>query len=338
MFAAVVHGWGGPEVFRYEEAADPVPGEGEVLVHLRTSSVNYHDVLVRQSGRGFAVPSILGIDGAGVRDDTGEEVVIYPALNWGDDPTFFGPGFEVLGDASDGTYAERIVVPVENVRAKPTSLTWDEAGALPIAGLTAYRALFTRGRMAAGETVLVLGAGSGVSMMAVALAAAAGARVFVTSSSEAKIERAVQLGALGGFLYTEPEWTARVKRETGGAHVVIDGVGSTLPDAISVARTGGRIVAFGTSGGNAATVSIPALFFGQKEILGTTSGSPAEFTRMLRAVDEGGLKPVIDSVYHLSDIRRAHERMESRAHFGKIVLRNSRTSVQPLTPDEREAQ
>ncbi|MEV4902158.1 zinc-binding dehydrogenase [Citricoccus sp. NPDC055426] len=323
MKAAVVHTWGGPEALKYEEVADPIPGPGQVLVSLKTASVNYHDVLVRQTGRGLDLPNILGIDGAGTREDTGEEVVLYPALNWGDDPEFFGPSFEVLGDASDGTYAEKIVVPESSVFRKPASLSWEEAGALPIAGLTAFRALFTRGKLEAGEAVLVLGAGSGVSTLAVSFAVAAGARVFVTSSSSEKIEKSVELGAEGGFLYTDPQWVEQVQAGTGGVDLVIDGVGSSLQDAVDSLRMGGRVVVFGTSGGGEATVGIPSIFFGQKSVIGTTSGSPSEFQRMLSFVDAQGIKPVIDSVWPLHETAAAHRHMEGRKHFGKIVLQVS---------------
>ncbi|MFE5703459.1 zinc-binding dehydrogenase [Rhodococcus koreensis] len=323
MHAAVVHEWGGPEVLEYEEVADPEPKPGEVLVQLKASSLNYHDVLVRQTGRGLPLPSILGIDGAGVRADTGKEVVIYPALNWGNDPRFFGRDFEVLGDATDGTYAELIAVPESSVFPKPPSLTWEEAAALPIAGLTAYRAVFTRGALQAGETVLVLGAGSGVSAMAVSLAVHAGARVFVTSSSEDKIARSVTLGAEGGFVYTQPTWVEQVTAATGGVDLVIDGVGKSVGEALNCLRPGGRVVVFGASGGASASLDIPALYFGQKSVLGSTSGNPLEFESMLKSVEANNWRPVVDSVWGLEEARGAHELMQSRTHFGKIVLRNS---------------
>jgi zinc-binding alcohol dehydrogenase/oxidoreductase len=321
--AIVIREWGGPEVLRYESVQDPTPGPGEVLVHLKASSVNYHDVLVRESGRGLALPCVMGIDGAGIRDDTGEAVVIYPALNWGDDPRFPSTTFEILGDATDGTYAESIVVPESSLYAKPAPLSWEEAGALPIAGLTAFRALFSRGALQAGETVLVLGAGSGVSTTAVSLAVQAGARVFVTSSSEDKIARAIELGAEGGVLYTDPAWPNKVRDLTDGVDLVIDGVGRTISDALRCLRRGGRLVVFGATGGAKAELNIPAVYFGQYSVFGTTSGSPDEFRRMLETVERGGWKPVVDSVWDLSDTRGAHELMESRSHFGKIVLRNS---------------
>lgn len=322
MHAAVVHAWGGPEQLVYESVPDPQAGPGEVVVQLRASSLNYHDVLVRRTGRGLPLPSILGIDGAGVRADTGQEVVLLPSLDWGDDPRVFGPRFSVIGDHRDGTYAEMVVVPEANAFPKPASLSWEEAAALPIAGLTAYRALFTRGGLRPGETVLVLGAGSGVSTMAVPLASNAGARVVVTSSSEDKIRRSVDLGADDGFLYTSPRWVEELMRATGGVDLVLDGVGRSLQDGVRCLRPGGRVVVFGTSAGAQATVDVPSLFFGQKSVIGSTAGNAEEFAGLLATVEEHGWHPVVDSVWGLDEARGAHKHMESRAHFGKIVLRS----------------
>jgi zinc-binding alcohol dehydrogenase/oxidoreductase len=321
--AVVVHEWGSPKQLKYQEVADPKLDRGEVLVQLRASSLNYHDVLVRQSGRGLPLPSILGIDGAGVRTDTGEEVVLYPCLNWGNDPRFFGDGFAVIGDPQDGTYAELIAVPEENLFLKPRSLSWEEAAALPIAGLTAHRALFNRGALQPDEILLVHGAGSGVSTMAVSLAVTAGARVFVTSSSEEKIARAVELGAEGGFLYTSDTWVQQVHKATGGVDVVLDGTGSSLQDGMDCLRPGGRVVVFGASGGTDPTINIPGLFFGQRTIVGSTAGNLEEFARLLASIDLHAWRPVIDSVWALEETRAAHELMESRQHFGKIILRIS---------------
>ena len=191
MQAARVHDGG---VLAYESAPDPEPKPGEVVVELRTAALNRRDLLVRKGIYPFPLPIIPGSDGAGVRRDTGEEVVILPALRWGEREDAPGAGFEILGGPTNGTYAELIAVPEENLYPKPAGFSWEEAAAFPLAGLTAYRAVFTRGALAAGETVLVLGAGSGVSTFAVQLAAQAGGRVLVTSSSAEKIERARELG------------------------------------------------------------------------------------------------------------------------------------------------
>jgi NADPH:quinone reductase-like Zn-dependent oxidoreductase len=195
MLAIQVHEGG---ELRHETVTDPVPAPGEVVVELRAAALNRRDLLVAGGTYPFPLPLIPGSDGAGVRRDTGEEVVIFPTLAWGEREEVQGPDFQILGGPRNGTYAELVVVPEANVFAKPARLSWEEAAALPLAGLTAYRALFSRGGLRVGETVLVLGAGSGVSTFAVQLAAQAGARVIVTSSSADKIERSVALGAEGG--------------------------------------------------------------------------------------------------------------------------------------------
>src|SRR5919201_6624565 len=190
----------------YEDFDDPVAGPGEVVVEIHAAAVNRRELLVRNPpgpAYQFDLPLIPGSDGAGVRRDTGEEVVIYPGLGWGSREDAAGPDWRILGGPDNGTYAELVKLPEGNVFPKPARFSWEEAAAFPLAALTAYRALFPVGRLAAGETVVVLGAGSGVSTLAVPLAAQAGARVLVTSSSEEKIERAKELGSEGGVLYTD---------------------------------------------------------------------------------------------------------------------------------------
>ena len=193
---------------QFEQAPDPEAGPGRVVVELRAAALNRRDILVRNPpgpAYDFPKPFVAGHDGAGVRRDTGEEVVIYPGEGWG--PNDDVPeALKFLGGPLDGTFAELIAVPTELLFPKPSRLSWEEAAALPVAGMTAYRALFPVGGLAAGETVLVLGAGSGVSTFAVALATQAGARVLVTSSSREKIDRSRELGAEGGVLYTEGDW------------------------------------------------------------------------------------------------------------------------------------
>ncbi|MFC9838447.1 zinc-binding dehydrogenase [Rhodococcus sp. NPDC127530] len=320
MYATVVHEWGGPEALVFEQVPDPEPAAGHVIVELRASSVNRHDVLVRQSGRGFSLPRILGADGAGVRRDTGEEVVVYPGLNWGDNASAPGAAFSVLGDVVDGTYAELVSVPEANIFPKPRHLSWSEAAALPVGALTAYRALFTRAGVQPGETVLVLGAGSGVSTYAVMLASSIGATALVTSSSPEKIACMKTVGASDGFLYTDAEWSGQVVASTGGVDVVIDGAGADLHRSLECLRPGGRVVVFGASAGTTAAVDVPGLYFGQYSVLGSTLGTPTEFADVLSHIEEHRIRPVIDSERPLSEARSAHEHIESRAHFGKLIL------------------
>ena len=304
---------------RYEEAPDPVAGPGEVLVELRTAAVNRRDLLVRNPpgpAYEFDLPLIPGSDGAGVRRDTGEEVVIYPGLGWGPREDAAGPDWRILGGPDDGTYAELVKVPAENVFPKPARFSWEEAAAFPLAALTAHRALFEIGGLVEDESVLVLGAGSGVSTVAVSLAAQAGCRVLVTSSSQEKIDRAKELGAEGGVLYTEDGWA----EAAGPDDVVLDSVGSTWRESVKALRRGGRLVVFGGTGGPEVTIDVRALYLNWHSIRGTTMGSARDFAGLLRMVNGGRWSPVIDSVRPLEEAAAAHERMQAGEHFGKLVL------------------
>jgi NADPH:quinone reductase-like Zn-dependent oxidoreductase len=262
---------------------------------------------------------VAGHDGAGVRRDTGEEVVVYPGVDWGPNDDLPG-ALRWLGGPLDGTFAELVSVPAENVFPKPGRLSFEEAASLPVAGMTAYRALHPIGKLAAGETVLVLGAGSGVSTFAIALAAHAGARVLVTSSNEEKIERSRELGADGGVLYTEGDWAAAVReRVPDGVDLVVDSVGSTWPDSLRALRRGGRLVVFGGTGGATVELDVRYLYLNFLSILGTTGASPRQFGDFLAAVEAGTWSPVIDSVRPLSEADAAYEQLAA-GHYGKVVL------------------
>jgi NADPH:quinone reductase-like Zn-dependent oxidoreductase len=303
----------------YEDVDDPVAGPGEVVVELKAAAVNRRDLLVCNPpgpAYEFPKPLIPGSDGAGIRRDTGQEVVIYPGLHWGPREDAAGPDWEILGGRRNGTYAELVAVPEENVYRKPARFSWEEAAAFPLAALTAYRALFAVGRLQADETVLVLGAGSGVSTFAVQLAAQEGARVLVTSSSEGKIERAKELGAAGGVLYTEEGWPEAV----GPVDLVLDSVGTTWRDSVRALRKGGRLIAFGGTGGQEVTLDVRELYLNWRSIHSTTMGSPHDFFAMLRLVNDADWCPVIDSVRPLAEAEAAHERMKCGDHFGKLVL------------------
>ncbi|MGZ4354139.1 MAG: zinc-binding dehydrogenase, partial [Gaiellaceae bacterium] len=274
----------GPDQLAFGEVSEPEPRAGEVVVELKAAALNRRDLYVRAGRTGDArYPLVPGSDGAGVRRDTGEEVVIFPSLGWGEREEHPGPGFRILGVPDWGTHAQLIAIPAENVFPKPARFSWAEAAAFPLAGLTAYRALFTRAGLRAGETVLVLGAGSGVSTFAVQLAAQAEARVLVTSSSVEKIEAARAIGADAGVVYTEDGWVEEVRALSGGegVDVVVDSVGSTWRDSLHALRGGGRCVVFGSTGGQEATLSAREFYFGQWSLLGTTMGSPRDFADLL---------------------------------------------------------
>jgi NADPH:quinone reductase-like Zn-dependent oxidoreductase len=307
----------------YETVPDPVPGPGEVLVELRYAGLNRRDSLVAKGVYPFELPLIPGSDGAGIRRDTGAEVVVYPALGWRGGDIFPYDGLEILGGPRNGTYAELVSLPVANVYPRPKRLSWEECAAFPLAALTAYRALFTRARLQPGERVLVLGAGSGVSTFAVQLAAQALAPVVVTSSSDEKIARAKELGADAGVNYVAtPDWPAAVK-ELGEVDVVIDSIGSTWQQSLDCVRVGGRVVVFGATGGTDARIDVRPFYFGQRSLLGTMMGSPDDFAGLLRMIGDAGWRPVVDSVSPLEQAAAAVERMVSGDQFGKLVLQCS---------------
>lgn len=315
--------FGGPSVLKAQSRPEPIPVRGWVSVKLAAAALNWHDCLLRQGLYRYPLPRIPGADGAGTRRDTGEAVVILPSLFWGTDQRAPGSSWEILGDQTDGTYSEIVAVPAENVFPMPKGWSFTEAAALPLAGLTAYRALFTRGGLQADETVLILGAGGGVATIAISLASATGARVLVTSSSPEKIELAKDLGASAGVLYTDPGWPEAIVELGGGIGVdlVLDSVGRSWPDSLRSLRAGGRLVTFGATGAAETQVDVRRFYFAQQTILGTTMGSPRDFAGLLALIQERPRwRPIIDRTLPLDQAAQAHELMERREHTGKIVL------------------
>jgi zinc-binding alcohol dehydrogenase/oxidoreductase len=333
MRAVVQRRFGGPEVLEPAELPNPVPDRDWSVVCLRASALNWHDVLVRQGKYGSLLPHVPGADGAGVDVETGDEVLVLPSLWWGDDESAPGAQWEILGDHRPGTYAELVRVPRECVVPKPRNMSWTEAAALPLVGLTTYRALFSRGRLRAGESLLVLGAGGGVATMAVSLGAAAGCEVVVTSSSAAKIERARELGAAGGVRYDEPDWPAAAKKLSGcgrGFDVVLDSVG-TWGSSLATVRPGGRLVVLGATRGERVALDVRPFYFGQFDMLGTTMGSPRDFAGLLRFLDEYDVPPpVVDRVFPLDEAAAAHRYLESGGGFGKVILEQSAPPEGPV--------
>jgi len=250
--------------------------------------------------------------------------VIYPALEWGDSPDFQGKDFRVLGMPDNGTFAQYVAVPQSSVYDMPAHLTWEQAAALPLAGLTAWRTLFSRCKLQRGEKVLITGIGGGVALTALQLAVAAGATVYVTSGSNDKINKAVELGAAGGENYREDGWDKRLKQNSGGFDVVIDSAGgdgfSLLP---GICNPGARIGFYGGTLGKVNGLSLQPLFWKQISLLGSTMGSREEFGEMLRFVEAQSIVPVVDEVFSLQEGNKAMEKMRNGNQFGKLVLRNA---------------
>jgi zinc-binding alcohol dehydrogenase/oxidoreductase len=326
--------FGDPGGLRPVELPDPEPGPGEVRVDLVAAALNRRDAWIR-IGRKIEMPAVLGSDGAGVVSAVGEgvesarvgdEVVINPSLEWGPDEEASGPSFRILGVPDQGTYAERIVVGADQVRPRPQRLTWLESAALPLAGLTAWRAVVTHAAAGPGRTILVPGAGGGVSTFLIQIAAAIGARVLVTSSSREKLERARELGAAGGALYTDADWAEQVAP----VDAVVDSIGAPVWDgALRALRPGGRLVSFGDTARASVELELSRLYFGYFRIQGTTMGSPREFDALLEHVDGATWRPVIDSVFPLERAADAHRRLDAPVRFGKIVLAIDEERVAP---------
>ena len=334
MKAIVLEELGGPDNLQVKEVDTPEPGPGEVRVRLHNSALNRRDywITIGRYPR-TSLPCIAGSDGAGEIDAVGEgvdsnmigrEVVVYPARAWGDRQDAPGPEFRVLGMPDQGTFAEYICCPATDAYDKPAHLNWEQAAAVPLAGLTAWRAVVTQAGVQSGQTVLVTGAGSGVSTFAIQWAAALGAKVYVTSGSEEKIEKAKTIGAVGGVSYKQEDYHKILKKQAGGFNAIIDSAGGDdMNKVLSTLKLAGRFVFFGATLGVPSTgLELPRLFFGQVRIQGTTMGSNAEFKSMLDFVSENKIEPVIDRVLPMSEAIAAHKLLESFGQMGKVVLSN----------------
>ncbi|WP_055474510.1 quinone oxidoreductase family protein [Gordonia sp. HS-NH1] len=323
MRAVVLDNFGGPEVLSVRDVPPPAPRPGWVDVQLRASALNWHDVLVRQGKYHSKLPHIPGADGAGIRTDTGEEVLVLPSLFWGDRREAPGPEWEILGDMTPGTYAELVSVPEESLAPKPPGHSWEQAASLPLVGVTCYRALLTRARLASGESLLVVGAGGGVATMAVQLAAAMDVHVVVAGSSAAKIDRAKEAGAESGVLHIADDWPQRARALSpngAGFDVILDPVG-LWERSLEALRPGGRLVVLGANVAETAQLNVRPFYFGQFSLLGTTMGGPEDFRGLLDMVaDRHVAPPPVACTFPLADAAEAHRQLEAGRSFGKFVL------------------
>jgi zinc-binding alcohol dehydrogenase/oxidoreductase len=330
MKAAVLTGIKQPLAIQQEPELVAAPGNA--VVQLKAAALNHRD-LWTQLGLypNIKLPIILGSDGAGLvtavgaKTDPswiGREVVVNPSLDWGSDPRAQGPAFRILGLPDNGTFAEQVAIPVANLSPKPAHLSWEQAAALPLAGLTAWRALFTRAQLKTGERVLVTGVGGGAALFALQFAVAAGAQVWVTSGSPDKITRAKTLGALGGVNYRDADWADSLQKLAGRFDLIVDSAGGEgFAKLIDLTSPGGRIVFFGATTGNPKGLDLRKSFFRQINILGTTMGSPEDFIGMTRFVETHQITPVVDKVFPLVSADAALRHMEAGAQFGKIGLK-----------------
>lgn len=320
-----------------QEVEKPQAGPGEVIVQLKAAALNHRDVFVQQGKYpGMKLPVVIGSDGAGVVSEIGQgvseewlgkEVIINPSHNWGSDDRFYSKSFKILGMPDNGTFAEYLKVEAKYLHPKPQHLSFEAAAAIPLGGLTAWRALMTRAGLKPSERVLVTGIGGGVALFVLQFAVASGAEVWVTSGSDEKIEKAIALGAKGGVNYKDPNWTKNLIAATGGDRsgyfdVIIDSAGGPhFAKLIDVATAGGRICFFGGTTGNITDIIPGKVFFKQLNIYGSTMGTEAEFEAMIQFIEEKQIQPILDETFVLDDTEMALRRMDNGTQFGKIVLK-----------------
>jgi zinc-binding alcohol dehydrogenase/oxidoreductase len=311
--------------------ADPLLKAGMVQIRLKAAALNHRDLwIVKGQYAGIQYPVILGSDGAGVVEKLGKEVsgftigdkvIVNPSFHWGEDEAAQGKDFKILGLPDNGTLAELVNVPVEYVHPMPEHLTFVQAAALPLAGLTAYRALFKRAHTMPGDRVLITGIGGGVAQFALQFALAAGCETWVTSGSAAKLKLAMGMGAKGGGNYKEEGWAKKLREAAGGFDVIIDGAGGPgFGDLTELAGAGGRIAIYGGTRGNLEKVSPQRIFWKQLSILGSTMGSPSDFHNLLQFVNAHGIVPVIDEVFPFAEAWGAFEKMDRGEQVGKLVV------------------
>jgi NADPH:quinone reductase-like Zn-dependent oxidoreductase len=330
---------GGPDVLRYGDFEDPVPGTGEVLVDVKASSLNHLDLFVRRGLPGMRLPHITGSDAAGIVAATGdgvtglrsgERVLIHPAFSCGRcescvrGDASMCRSFKILGEQVQGACCERLVVPAENAVAIPDTLSFTDAAAVPLVFVTAWRMLITRARLRPGEDVLILGGAAGVGTACIQIAKTAGARVFACASSREKLELCGELGADILIDYSKEDFVKRVREETGkrGVDVCVDYVGKdTWAKSLQSLTKGGRLVTCGATTGYDAATDLRQIFFRQLEVIGSTMGSKNDLLAPLSLILEGKMRPVVGSIVNLENTAEAHRMMEARKALGKIVIR-----------------
>ncbi|HEX8708491.1 MAG TPA: zinc-binding dehydrogenase [Pyrinomonadaceae bacterium] len=340
MKAVIFNEHGGPEVLNYAEVAEPRIRADEVLIEVRACALNHLDVWARKGMPGIKIPlpHILGNDIAGVVREAGElatwvragdEVMLQPGVSCGHcreclrGTDNLCPEYRILGYMRDGGYAELVAAPAVNVIPKPRALGWEEAAALPLVTVTAWHMLVTRAAVQPGEDVLIHAAGSGVGSIGIQLAKLRGARVIATAGSDEKLRKARELGADEVVNYTREDWPREVRRLTGkrGADVIFEHTGAqTWPGSIQALARDGRLVTCGATSGFDARTDLRQLFYRHLSFLGSFMGSKAELLDAMKFVESGAIRAVIDRTLPLAEARRAHELMEDRAQFGKLVL------------------
>ena len=318
------------EPLQFTNKEVPVPKAGEVLVRIKAAALNHRDQWIREGKYpNIQMGTTLGSDGAGIVSAVGEgveeewlnrEVIINPNRSWGENPLVQSTEYNILGMPKDGTLAEYVLVEAHRLVPMPEHLSFAEASAIPLGGLTAFRAAFHHGQCSAGKNVLISGVGGGVAQFAFLFAVHAGARVWVSSGSEEKIEQCLTLGAEGGFNYKSDSWTKEA-RQTGGFELVIDSAGGNqVNDFVKLMKPAGRIVFYGATNGLPEKVDLYRMFWNQITLQGSTMGNDKEFAEMVTFINQHKLKPIIDSVRPLDEVLSAFDEMKAGKQFGKLVL------------------
>jgi NADPH:quinone reductase-like Zn-dependent oxidoreductase len=343
MKAVRFHEHGGPEVLRFEEVPEPQPGPGQVRIRVRYASVNHLDIWLRRGlpGMRIPLPHIPGADASGVVDALGDgvnepkpgtRVLLDPGLSCRlcefctSGNQSMCARYSIFGEHQDGCYAQWIVAPAENAIPVPEGVTDEAAAAAPLTYLTAWNMLIHRGRLRAGETVVILAAGAGVGVACVQIAKRAGAFVIATAGSDEKCAKARELGADVVINHSEADFAQEVRRRTGkrGADVVVDYIGKqTWQKSLQALRRGGRLLTCGATTGHDPVEDLRHIFYRQIEVIGSTMGSRAQLLEVLNLVFRGELRPVVDSILPLSEAAEAHRRIEARRVFGKVLLQAS---------------
>ncbi len=338
MRAVRYHEYGDPEVLRPEQVPEPKIAADEVLVRVRACGLNYLDVWCRTGFVRVPLPHTGGSEVAGeVAEigsavsgiEIGQQVAIYPWI-FDDTCEYCLAGHrttclrgDVLGQMSEGGYAEFVKAPARNVLPLPDGLDSQSAAAVTLAALTAWHMLMGAAKIQAGEDVLVHAAGSGVGSAAIQIAKMGGCRVFTTASTDEKLEHAAKLGADFGINYADSDFAQEIKRLTGkrGVDVVVEHVGAdTFASSVASLTRNGRLVICGATTGSDGRFNLLQLFVKQLRLIGTYGGSRGELRQVLAATARGQIRPVIDRTYPLEEAAAAHQRMEARGQFGKLVL------------------
>ncbi len=312
----------------------PVPeisGE-EVLINIKCASLNHRDLWITKGEySNINLPVVLGSDGAGIIHgmgnkvsgfEIGDEVIINPGMNWGNDENYQSRDFRILGMPDNGTLAEFVKVHHNCIYKKPAHLNFEQASALPLAGVTAFRSLFKKAEIYENDNVLITGIGGGVASLALMFAVKSAAKVFVTSGDDRKLQKAISLGAIAGVNYKNNEWDKKLIGLSGNKiNVVIDGTGGeSYSKYFDILNYGGRIVSYGATSGNVPKFNLHRIFWKQIKLFGTTMGSPSDFAEMIDFIDQKKVEPVIDEVFSLENICDAFRKLNSGSQFGKIVV------------------